>query len=33
MENIDYETLHKYSQRVYKAKFYVSHVTGEVGVL
>ena len=29
MENIDYETLHKYSQQVYKAKFYVSPVTGE----
>ena len=29
MENTDYETLHKYSQQVYKSKFYVSPVTGE----
>ena len=29
MENTDYETLHKYSQQVYKAKFYISPVTGE----
>ena len=29
MENIDYETLHKYTQRVCRAKTFVSSVSGE----
>ena len=30
MENIDYETLHKYSQQVYKAAGFVSQTSSEV---